>query len=318
MATLAEQLYSQSHWVGIDGVQTIWNFTFSGGYIFPEHVKAYYRDASGERVDIVVTEDMLIGEFQLEVNPAVPASAQRFVIYRNTPKDLPLVDFEGGSQVTEANLDRAAKQAIFVAAEVLDGSYVDAPDPSIDLSIYGYKALYPNVSADGQWTVTGTAFTGSTYQSAGDAYWVPGTPWSENPAYVKGPATYVQTGPYTAQAQKIVAGIGTTGTFEVALTSTPTLTSADNGKARSVADGTAVFAPSTLAVGFLCTVASVANSSVTVTFTGAGMGTGIAIALDGDGGTLTSNSIVIPPYSSATLWRASSGLWLVSGNVSEA
>ena len=88
MATLTEQLYSQNHWVGMDGVQTVWNFTFSGGYIFPSHVKAYYLDEAGARVDLTITEDMLTGEFQLTVaDPPVPASATRFVIYRNTPKD---------------------------------------------------------------------------------------------------------------------------------------------------------------------------------------------------------------------------------------
>lgn len=122
MATLIQQLYSQSHWDTIDGVQTIWNFTFSGGYILPAHVKAYYIDVSGARTEVPVTEDMLIGEFQLQVIPAIPANAQRFVIYRDTPKDLPLVDFEGGAVVNEPNMDRAAKQAVFCAAEVLDGA----------------------------------------------------------------------------------------------------------------------------------------------------------------------------------------------------
>jgi hypothetical protein len=112
-ATLTEQLYSQNHWTGIDGVQTIWNFSFSGGYILPSHVKAYYVDENGDNQDVILTDDMLI-----------PATAQKFVIYRNTPKDLPLVDFEGGARQTERNLDRIAKQAVFVAAEVLDGTYV--------------------------------------------------------------------------------------------------------------------------------------------------------------------------------------------------
>jgi hypothetical protein len=157
MATLTEQLYSQNHWVGIDGVQTIWNFTFSGGYIYPAHVKAYYIDEDGARVDVTVTDDMLTGEFQLTITPAIPATATRFVIYRNTPKDLPLVDFEGGSQVTEANLDRAAKQAVFVAAEVLDGAAVSGVtlddvlarlavlETEIgDTSLLGYKAMRRN------------------------------------------------------------------------------------------------------------------------------------------------------------------------------
>lgn len=148
-ATLIQQLYSQNHWADIDGVQTIWNFTFAGGYIFPDHVKAYYLDADGERVPVIVTEDMLIGEFQLQVTPAIPATATRFVIYRDTPKDLPLVDFADGAVVSEANLDRAAEQAIFCVAELLDGVFAsDAYDLGQRLLVlealadeWGYKAL---------------------------------------------------------------------------------------------------------------------------------------------------------------------------------
>lgn len=140
-ATLVQQLYSQNHWADIDGVQTVWNFTFTGGYIFPEHVKAYYLDENDLQVDVPVTTDMLIGEFQLQIIPAIPATATRFVILRNTPKDLPLVDFEGGSVMTEANLDRAAKQAIFVVAETLDTFFASG----LQLDQYGWKALRHNV-----------------------------------------------------------------------------------------------------------------------------------------------------------------------------
>jgi Phage T7 tail fibre protein len=140
LATLVQQLYSQNHWDSIDGVQTIWNFTFSGGYIFPDHVKAYYTNSLDVRVDVIVTPEMLVGEFQLQVIPAIPASAKRFVIYRDTPKDLPLVDFENGAIVIERNLDRVAKQAVFVAAEVLDGADVGVPG----LAGLGFKSMYHN------------------------------------------------------------------------------------------------------------------------------------------------------------------------------
>lgn len=155
MATLEQQLYSQNHWVDLDGVQTTWNFTFSGGYILPEHVKAYYLDQDGARVDVTGT---LIGEFQLKVMPPVPATATRFVIYRDTPKDLPLVDFEGGAQITERNLDRSTEQAVFCAAEVLDGASVSGVQldsvlerlaalegVGFDTSTLGYKSLKRNV-----------------------------------------------------------------------------------------------------------------------------------------------------------------------------
>jgi hypothetical protein len=118
-AVVAQQLYSQTHFTGIDGVQTVWNFSFTGGYIDPAHVKAYYVNAAGDEVPVVGAT--LTGQFQLTVDsPPIPATATRFVIYRDTPKDLPLVDFENGARHTEANLDKMSKQGINIAAETAD------------------------------------------------------------------------------------------------------------------------------------------------------------------------------------------------------
>lgn len=181
-ATLVQQLYSQNHWAGIDGVQTIWNFTFAGGYIFKSHVKAYYLDAAGARVPVTVTEDMLIGPYQLQVIPAIPATATRFVIYRDTPKDLPLVDFVGGSVVSEANLDRAAEQSIFCVAELLDGVFADdVYDLRSRLAAleaqsedWGYKALKRNAYT-GSSTVQAADNGKCHYKTDGTAVSVPNT-----------------------------------------------------------------------------------------------------------------------------------------------
>jgi hypothetical protein len=62
---------------------------------------------------------MLIGPFQLQIAPALPQSAGVLVIYRDTPKDLPLVDFVEGP-LSEIALDTNAKQAVFIAAEAID------------------------------------------------------------------------------------------------------------------------------------------------------------------------------------------------------
>lgn len=163
-ATLIQQLYSQNHWADIDGVQTIWNFTFTGGYIFKSHVKAYYLNADGVKVDLLVTEGMFLGQYQLQVTPPIPASALRFVIYRDTPKDLPLVDFEGGSTVSEANLDRAAEQSIFVVAELLDGVFAS------DIANIGQRVLSLEASSD-QWgfkALKRNAYTGASTVLAAD------------------------------------------------------------------------------------------------------------------------------------------------------
>lgn len=101
-----------------DGIITSWDFNFAGGYISTADVKAYiYRTASGltDAIDPVV----LTGPNTIQVIPAVPAG-DFLVVYRDTPKDMPLVDYTTGAVLDEANLDKSNKQAIFVAAEMSD------------------------------------------------------------------------------------------------------------------------------------------------------------------------------------------------------
>lgn len=118
MPTPAEQLLSRTSYVG-DGVTTAWNFTFASGYIDQTHVKAYTVSPLGVRTDLALMPGDFIGPYQLSVVPAVVAG-HTLVIYRNTPKDAPLVDFADGSNLTEAALDTLARQAVFCAAESED------------------------------------------------------------------------------------------------------------------------------------------------------------------------------------------------------
>lgn len=99
-----------------NGVKVTWDLSFSGGYIRREHVKAYTESATG-----VVTERTLVwvGPSQVTVTPAVPTGTN-LIIYRDTPKAEPLVDFTDGAIINEPNLDLLAKQAVFVAAEMVD------------------------------------------------------------------------------------------------------------------------------------------------------------------------------------------------------
>ena len=150
MATLEQQLFSQNHWVDLDGVQTIWNFTFEGGYIDPSHVKAYYIEAD-ERIDLTVVPADLIGEYQLEIVPAVPATASRLVIYRDTPKATPLVNFQDGAQMKEKNFDDAFRQAQFGIVESFDVGTVIVNQltsitggEAVNLTDLGYKNMRQN------------------------------------------------------------------------------------------------------------------------------------------------------------------------------
>jgi hypothetical protein len=120
MSTQTLQLLSQSHWLA-DGSQTVWNFSFTGGYINPSHVRAYKRSPSDVRTEITINYDTdLVGPFQLLITPAV-AAGDTLVIYRDSSNGgLPLVDFADGASLDEASLDVVAKQSVFISAETED------------------------------------------------------------------------------------------------------------------------------------------------------------------------------------------------------
>lgn len=111
-----------------DGITVNWDFNFAGGYISRAHVRAWVQAPDGTITDFPITDSNFVTDFRLNVAPAVPVGSV-LRIYRETPRDLPLVDFEGGSNFTPANLDLLAKQAIFCAAEAFDtGAYITAVD----------------------------------------------------------------------------------------------------------------------------------------------------------------------------------------------
>jgi len=118
MPTPVEQLYSRTVYA-TDGSTLVWEFSFAGGYLDASHVKAVVNDVDGTATEITVTPAMLVGPFQLLINPALSAG-RTLTIYRDTPKDLPIVDFTEESGFSEIALDTNAKQAVFIAAESVD------------------------------------------------------------------------------------------------------------------------------------------------------------------------------------------------------
>lgn len=130
MAATPLYTFATQNWWTSDGSDTVWNFSFAGGYIDKAHVKAWYRADDNEAiVPIPITEDMFLGPNQLQILPAVPAG-YTVAIYRDTPKILPLVDFTDGSGFSEIALDTNAKQAVFIAAETQDQVTFSVIDPS--------------------------------------------------------------------------------------------------------------------------------------------------------------------------------------------
>lgn len=100
-----------------NGTNGPFEFNFSDGYIDQSHVKAYrYDPVSAQTFPQTLT---FVGPNQVTTSDPIP-SDQFLVLYRDTPKDKPLVDYGEGAVMDEANLDKSNKQAVFIAAEMLD------------------------------------------------------------------------------------------------------------------------------------------------------------------------------------------------------
>ena len=116
MATPFKQLLSRTLYY-TDGTTTVWDFSFASGYLDVAHIKAYTETpTTGVRVDQTIS---LTGPNQVTISPAL-ADGDILVIYRDTPKNAPLVDFTDESGFSEIALDTNAKQAVMVAAEAID------------------------------------------------------------------------------------------------------------------------------------------------------------------------------------------------------
>lgn len=127
-----------------DGVTTQHEFNFDGGYISREHVKARITAADGAITEITVVDAMFVNDFTLDLGVAAPVGGVTR-IYRETPRDLPLVDFSGGARITAANLDTMTRQAILAVAEAFDaGAYASVNDL---LSVAGQAAATATAAA---------------------------------------------------------------------------------------------------------------------------------------------------------------------------
>lgn len=112
------------------GLTGLYEFQFAGGYLEESHVKLDFVSAVGARTNYPLLAGMFVTEFTLQV-PAldIPAGAVSVRIYRETPRDAPLLNFANGARLNERNLDRLAAQTIFVAAEAFDaGAFAVAED----------------------------------------------------------------------------------------------------------------------------------------------------------------------------------------------
>lgn len=118
---MAETYYSMNEYV-TNGTQTEFEISFAGGYLSQDHVLAGIGDGKDDNGDLINQEAVSftwVGPNQISITPA-PEAGKLLRIYRSTPIDAPLTNFQDSAVITEEGLDNNAKQAVFLAAELRD------------------------------------------------------------------------------------------------------------------------------------------------------------------------------------------------------
>lgn len=109
--------YRSMHEFIADGVSDTVEVNFTGGFLNVSHVKAEMLDTvTAIRTDIKLDR---LGKNTFKMTPK-PSAGFRVTIWRDTPKEVPMLSFSDGAMITALNLDRNAKQAIFAVAEMVD------------------------------------------------------------------------------------------------------------------------------------------------------------------------------------------------------
>lgn len=98
-----------------DGANKTFNVSFP--YISKAHVHACLYRANAEDTPLTIVEWLSNGALRLETAPPKGADVK---IYRGTPKDHPLVDFEDGNVILAEDLDLSVIQNLFITQEAYD------------------------------------------------------------------------------------------------------------------------------------------------------------------------------------------------------
>lgn len=160
-------LYATNIFPG-DNTTTQFELTFVGGYLDRDHVVAYYEDnLSKVQTPIDMGTVTWLGPYTIRLSAPAPIG-QNVVVARQTPRE-PLVDFQGSSRITEANLDLAHRQGLFVAVESLDSSNSEVVNQLKDVIIgvqeVADAALLSAAAAEG----SATSAAGAAGIAAGQA-----------------------------------------------------------------------------------------------------------------------------------------------------
>lgn len=98
---------------------TIWPFQFKDSYIDRAYVRARYKDFDGTWVPVKLdTKKNFVDDDTLVITPALPP-CELVDIYRDTPKDGPIVIYgNGGQLLTDESRNAAVRQAMHVVVEL--------------------------------------------------------------------------------------------------------------------------------------------------------------------------------------------------------
>ncbi len=160
--------YSMNRFQG-DGLEDTFELQFAGGYIDSSHVKAYAVNTTTQvKRDIEFT---FVDAFNITVTSAVVTADEVLVVYRDTPKSTPLVNFTDGAIYNEANMDKVVTQAVFATAEMVDtaGEAVDAAVTAAETAAAAIIAADASADAAAASALAAAASASAASDSADDA-----------------------------------------------------------------------------------------------------------------------------------------------------
>jgi hypothetical protein len=97
---------------------TLWPFQFKDGYIDRKYVRMRYKAFDGKWYPLLVTPNSFADDYTLKVTPALPP-CEMVEIYRDTPKDAPIVLYGyGGSLLADESRNAAARQSMHAVIEL--------------------------------------------------------------------------------------------------------------------------------------------------------------------------------------------------------
>lgn len=102
-----------------NGVTEEWDLSLSGGYLSRDHVKAYFYPTGNLKDARQPKTFTWMNATRIRITPAL-AGGGKLLIQRETPRDDLLVQFTNTADFNKDNLMTLGRQAIFVAAELID------------------------------------------------------------------------------------------------------------------------------------------------------------------------------------------------------